>query len=317
MARLLIKTVAEKVVEEATGIRSITLAHVKGRELPSFEGGAHVDVHLGNGAKRQYSLCSDPADRSAYRIGVLRAPAGRGGSEWLHEHVQVGDTLIIGSPRNTFRLAQGAGRHVLVAGGIGITPFVSMMHELRRRRESFELHYCSRSPETTAFVEELAELEVAGAITHYFDAGDPRRGCNVSALLEAPRPGSHVYCCGPKGLVGAVERATRHWPSESVHFEHFAGTEPIAGEILQSFELVLSRSGRHITVAADETTLGALWRAGVPVDAGCESGACGACITQFVGGTPIHRDVCLSDAERQRSFAPCVSRARGVIELDL
>jgi vanillate monooxygenase ferredoxin subunit len=317
MAGLLIKAIVEDVRDEAAHVRSFRLRHAKGKPLPAFTAGAHIDVVLGNGLKRQYSLASDPADQTAYRIAVLREPNGRGGSAWLHDHVEAGTTLVISSPRNTFPLSTEASHHVFIAGGIGITPFLAMIPALRARGESYELHYCARSQDSAAFVEELESQSEPNFLKTYFDGGDPAKGCDISAVLAGRATGTHLYCCGPKGLLKAAKAASSGWPEGTVHFEHFVGSDPNSLQSREAFTLKLDRSCLLIDVPPEQTALQALIAAGVEIDAGCESGACGSCITTYIDGVLIHGDVCLSDKERLKAFTPCVSRAKGVLKIDL
>ncbi len=252
--------------------------------------------------KRQYSLCSDPVDRKTYRIAVLREADGRGVSRWMHDHVGIGTSLVIGAPRNTFPIEERANRHILIAGGIGITPFLAMLSSLRRQRASFHLHYCGRSTETTAFLAEVHEKCGTDGSTLYFDGGEPSQGCDVAQLLASQRPGDHVYCCGPKGLINAVQAATSHWQPGSVHFEHFSGAASLPVEA-EAFAVELQSSGRRIEIAAQQTILSALQGEGIPLEASCESGAFGACLIRYIAGQRIHRDVCLSDDERASQIA--------------
>jgi ferredoxin-NADP reductase len=317
MAGLLIKAIVQDVRDEATHIRSFRLRHAKGKPLPTFTAGAHIDVVLGNGLKRQYSLASDPADQTAYRIAVLREPNGRGGSAWLHDHVEAGTTLVISSPRNTFPLSAEASHHVFIAGGIGITPFLAMIPALRARGESYELHYCARSQDSAAFVEELESQSEPNFLKTYFDGGDPAKGCDISAVLAGRATGTHLYCCGPKGLLNAAKAASSGWPEGTVHFEHFVGNGPSLHGKREPFTLELQRSGMTVEVSAEHTALQSLIAAGAEVEVGCETGACGSCITAYTDGSMIHNDVCLSENERRTRFTPCVSRARGVLRIDL
>jgi vanillate monooxygenase ferredoxin subunit len=317
MAGLLIKVKVDDVREEAEHIRSFRLSHAKGKLLPAFSAGAHIDVLLGNGLKRQYSLASDPSNNTAYRIAVLHEQNGRGGSAWLHEHVQSGSSLVISSPRNTFALSEEASHHIFIAGGIGITPFLAMIPALRDKGQTCELHYCARSKETAAFVKELEAYSDQNMIKSYFDGGDPSKGCNISAVLANRAVSTHLYCCGPKGLTSAVKNLAAGWSEGTVHFEHFIGSVLDASAPHEAFTLELQRSGIIIGVSTEQSALQSLTAAGIDIDVGCESGACGSCITGYSEGTPIHHDVCLSPKERLTHFTPCVSRATGALKIDL
>jgi ferredoxin len=192
-----------------------------------------------------------------------------------------------------------------------------MMPELREGRRGFELHYCARSAESAAFHDEIRLNYDDDTVHTHFDGGDPAKGCDIAKLLAEARPDTHVYCCGPKGLIEAVRHAAAHWAPSSVHFERFAGNVPVPEDGASPFQIELARSGAVIEVDADETALQALARNGIQIDAGCRSGACGACLVDLLDGTPVHRDVCLTDTERKTRFAPCVSRSQGRLVLDL
>lgn len=196
------------------------------RDLPPFEAGAHVSVRVGAGTVRDFSLWNDPAERSRYCIAVLREPEGRGSREW-HEGVRVGDIVEASTPRNNFPLAREAERHLLIAGGIGITPIMAMIAELRRRRAEFRLHYCTRSPEETAFLDDLAILAAQGRVRFHHDGGNPANGLDIDATLREYVPGTHLYYCGPPGMMAAAGAASEHWPSGTVHCEHFIGANAV------------------------------------------------------------------------------------------
>ena len=195
-------------------------------DLPPFDAGAHISVRIGDELVRDYSLWNDPAERARYCIAVLRESDGRGSGEW-HERAKAGDLVEVSTPRNNFPLAVTAERHLLIAGGIGITPIMAMVAELRRRRAKFRLHYCSRSPEETAFLDDLAILAAQDRVQFHHDGGDPAKGLDISATLREYRPGSHLYYCGPAGMMAAAEAASRHWPPGTVHCEYFAGPKAV------------------------------------------------------------------------------------------
>jgi vanillate O-demethylase ferredoxin subunit len=312
------KTLVRTITLEAQDILSFELAEPAGGDLPPFAAGAHIDVHVPGGFLRQFSLCNDPAERHRYVTAVLREPAGRGGSRAMHERVRVGDTLEISAPRSNFPLAEGAGRHLLIAGGIGITPLLAMVRRLARLGADFTLHYCTRSTERTAFRAALAEAERAGRVRYHHDGGDPRRGLDVGALLAPVEPATHVYCCGPAGLMAAVKAATAHWPTPQVHFEYFAPPSPdaaIAGGA--AFEVAIRSTGKVYPIAADRSILATLREAGLVLDSSCESGTCGTCKTRYLAGEPEHRDYVLSGEEQRDHVMICVSRAKGRLVLDL
>jgi ferredoxin-NADP reductase len=210
----------------AERINSYELVDREGSELPPFEAGAHISVRLGDGLVRDFSLWNDPAERARYCIAVLREPEGRGSREW-HEVARVGDIVEASTPRNNFPLASEAECHLLIAGGIGITPIMAMIAELRRRRADFRLHYCTRSPGETAFLDDLAVLAAQGRVMFHHDGGDPAKGLDIAATLRDRPPGTHLYYCGPAGMMAAAATASRHWPPGSVHCEYFAGPKAV------------------------------------------------------------------------------------------
>ena len=294
------RRVAEQALE-------ITLADPDDWELPPFAPGAHIDVHLPGGIVRQYSLCGDPREGRRYRLGVLLQAAGRGASRALHDTVGIGDVLPVSLPRNHFPLAADARRHVFIAGGIGITPFLSMARSLGAAGGDFHLYACARSLATAPFIDDLRPLLASGRASAHHDGGDPGRGLDLRALLAVPQPGTHVYCCGPAGMMEAVAAASAGWPAGTVHFERF---QP-PGEVLPAqgapFSVRLSRSGRVIPVAPGQSIARALIQHGVALDVSCEAGTCGTCRTRYLEGQPEHRDLVLRPHERARYIMPCVS----------
>jgi ferredoxin-NADP reductase len=305
---------------EAEGILSFELVDPAGRELPAFDAGAHIDVHVPGGITRRYSLCDAPWERDHYRIGVLDAPGGRGGSRAMHERVHSGDMIEVSEPHNFFPLARDARHSILLAGGIGITPILAMAEELRRTNQSFELHYCTQRPERTAFMPRFSADIAAGRVQLHHDRGDPRNGLDIAGLLAKRRDGSHVYYCGPTGFMSAVHAATGHWPREAVHFEYF-GADPSAKTPATNAggsEIVLERSGKTIRVEPSQSILQAVRGAGVACESSCEAGLCGTCKVRYVQGTPEHNDFVLSEDERREFVLVCCARvANGPLVLDL
>jgi ferredoxin-NADP reductase len=210
----------------AQRINGYELVERDGRDLPSFEAGAHISVRVGDGLVRDFSLWNDPAERQRYCIAVLRERDGRGSREW-HERIRVGDIVKASKPRNNFPLAAAAEHYMLIAGGIGITPIMAMIAELRRRRGDFVLHYCTRSPEETAFLDDLAILAAQGRVHFHHDGGDPAKSLDIAEMLREYRPGTQLYYCGPAGMMTAAEAASKHWPPGAVHCEYFAGPKAV------------------------------------------------------------------------------------------
>jgi len=301
----------------ADAINGYELVDPKGRDLPRFEAGAHIDLRIG-GFLRQYSLCNDPAERRRYCIAVLRESVSRGGSLHLHDKVRVGDLVEASLPRNNFPLDAAAERYLLIAGGIGIAPMMSMIVELRRRRAEFEVHYCTRSPERTAFRKVLEPLAAEGRLYFHHDGGDPARGLDVAALLRDPGPATHLYYCGPAPLMSAAADAARKWQARSVHCEYFTDAPQPCGDEDHPFRVRLARSGGEYEIPVGETIVDVLRRQNVAIRTSCELGYCGACLTSYLAGEPDHRDQVLEENGRRRYVLICCSRSiTPVLELDL
>ncbi|OEC33964.1 Ferredoxin-NADP reductase [Pseudomonas cuatrocienegasensis] len=296
-------------------VREFTFAAVNGR-LPGFSSGSHVQVVLPlaeRTLRNAYSLLGDPRDSGVYRIAVRLQEASRGGSRYLHEQVQVGDRLQIGVPSNLFPLHSLARHHILVAGGIGITPFMAYLAELEAQGASFELHYAYRSGLTDAYTAELqARL---GARFHGYDAAAGQR-LDCANLLTGKPLGSHLYICGPQRLLDDLRAraAALGWSAGRLHWEAFAAPEPGL-----PFTAELTRSGQRIAVAGDHSLLEALEAAGVEVPNLCRGGVCGQCATGYLGGEVEHRDHYLDEQQRSHVLMPCVSRGgcSGPLLLDL
>lgn len=300
----------------AEAIGGYELVDPRGRDLPRFTAGAHICLRLG-GLFRDYSLWNDPAERRRYCIAVLREAEKDGVSRQLHDTIRAGDLVDVSLPRNNFPLAPGAERYLLIAGGIGITPIMSMVAELRRQRADFQLHYCTRSPERTAFLEDLALLAAHGRVHFHYDGGDPARGLDIAATLRDPPPGTHLYYCGPAPLMAAASEAAKAWPAGAVHCEYF--TAPAIGfEDDQPFRVRLARSGVEYDVGPGETIVDVLRSHGIAVRTSCELGYCGTCLTRYVGGEPDHRDQALKGQDREGYVLICCARSKSpVLELDL
>ena len=307
--------------DEALDICSLDLVPVDGSALPGFSAGAHIDVHLPGGLVRQYSLCNPPGETQRYRIAVLRDAASRGGSATVHDQLQVGTVLDIGTPRNLFELDPAAPHHLLLAGGIGITPLLAMAEQLAAQGGGFTLHHATRSRERTPFVAQLATAPYADRVHHHFDDGPATQKLDLAATLRSAPAGSHLYVCGPTGFMEAVlaEGRAQGWDEARLHREYFAAAPTgTAGD--GGFELELTSSGRVIPVAADQTALAALLAAGLDIPMSCEQGVCGTCLTGVKSGVPDHRDQYLTPEERaaNNQFLPCCSRASSArLVLDL
>ena len=313
--------VARKTIE-AEGIASFELVSLDSSALPAFAAGSHVDVQLPGGLVRQYSLCNDPNETHRYLIAVLRDAASRGGSASMHEQVNEGDTLAISAPKNHFALAHEAQSHLLLAGGIGVTPLLCMAERLAHSGARFEMHYCTRSKSRTAFVQRIEGSALATHVQFHFDDGPAAQRADIEALVGPPIPGRHLYVCGPKGFMDAVLARARAkgWPEAQIHFEFFAADPAAAGGEDGAFEVMLASSGRVVAVPAGVSVVKALAACGVVIATSCEQGVCGTCLTRVIDGEPDHRDLYLTPEEQAAvdQFLPCCSRARSArLVLDL
>ncbi len=280
--------------------------------LPTFSGGAHTVVEMKDGAITRlnpYSLMSDPMDQSAYTISVRRDDEGRGGSLFMHNSVSVGDKMVISFPVNLFSLDLRAKKQLFLAGGIGITPFLSQIKQMERLGGAWELHYACRNSALGSYVDELTTAHPYEANVYY---DDEEQAIALEELLNGQPIGTHVYVCGPKGMINWV-RATAEklgWPREAVHYEEFLAPQPG-----KPFEVKLAVSNKMIQVGEDESLLEAMERSGVDAPYLCRGGACGQCETRVIDytGNFIHRDHWLEDDEHAsgEKIMPCVSRFEG------
>jgi ferredoxin-NADP reductase len=290
----------------ADGVVALELRDAAGDDLPRWTPGAHVDLLLPEHV-RQYSLCGDPADRSRWRIAVLREPDGRGGSVYVHDELASGATVAVRGPRNHFRFDE-AGGYVFIAGGIGITPILPMVAAAHARGARWRLLYGGRRRSTMAFVDELAAYGDAARLW----PEDEQGLLDLDAALAEPVDGTLVYCCGPEALLAAVEERCTAWPPDSLRVERFAPRTPEADGEDAPFEIVLERSGVTLTVPPGVSILDVCQDAGISVMSSCEEGTCGTCETDVLEGMPAHRDSVLTASEREANqvMMLCVSRSR-------
>ncbi|MVW84807.1 oxidoreductase [Pseudomonas sp. PB101] len=307
--------------DEAEGIVSLVFQAQNGTQLPAYSAGSHLDVHLPNGTVRQYSLFKPLSKETAntYQIGVLLSPTSRGGSRCIHEQLQVGDSLRISEPRNLFPLTHEAQHSVFFAGGIGITPIMCMAERLAEMGSTLELHYCSRSFNSAAFIPRLTKTLPKGSLNVYFD-DKPANPFKVREILQSLPPQTHLYVCGPSGFMEHVLSNAKalSWPDNLLHREYFNGTQDTQKD--GAFELKIASTGQLISVPAGKTAAQSLIEAGVNVPLSCEQGVCGTCLVRVLEGEPDHQDMFLSEAERARNdqFTPCCSRAKtSTLVLDL
>ncbi|MDT2078856.1 MAG: PDR/VanB family oxidoreductase [Planktomarina sp.] len=291
---------------------------IDGCQFPTFSGGAHTVVEMQDGdltRMNPYSLMSDPAETQTYAISVRRDDQGRGGSLFLHQKVQLGATMTLSFPVNLFSLDLRARKHLFIAGGIGITPFMAQIKQLDAVHGNWELHYSCRSPDLGTYVDELCAKH-AHSVNIYYD--DKNQSINLENLLDGQPIGTHIYVCGPKGMIDWVRRTATlaGWPDAHVHHEEFLAPQPG-----KPFAVRLAKSGLSLEVGENESLLEAMERLGVEPPYLCRGGACGQCETDVLesDGTFIHRDHWLEDDEKSSGIKimPCVSRFDGkVLVLD-
>lgn len=303
---------------QANGVVSLDLVDPDGHDLPEWEPGAHLDLHLGDGDAelvRQYSLCGDHHDRGVLRVAVLREPQGRGGSAYVHDVLEVGQDVRVSEPRNHFRLTD-APRYLFIAGGIGITPILAMVSEVAERGAPWRLVYGGRTRSGMAFADGL--VESYGDRVQLWPE-DEKGLIDLAGEFGAADPGTAVYSCGPGPLLSAVEERGHDSPNVDVHVERFQPKD-IAAQPSEGFEVVLENSGRTVAVGKDQTILDAVIDAGADVDFSCREGTCGTCETAVLRGVPEHRDSVLDEDEQAQNdvMMICVSRClEGPLVLDL
>lgn len=296
---------------EADGVLSVELVHPDGKPLPAWSPGAHLDLHTG-GHVRQYSLCGDPRNTSAYRIGVLNEAASRGGSRHVHTKLRPGQTVTASEPRNHFALEDAPG-YLFIAGGIGVTPLLAMAREAARRGADWRMVYGGRSRGSMAFVDELGALDGDLTVVPQNEHGH----IDLASVLDGLPEGTLVYCCGPEPLLAAVEMLC---PADRLRVERFAAPVLEQAGDDSAFEVECRTSGLTLSVGAGTSILRAAEDAGLSVSSSCQEGICGSCETRVLDGTPDHRDFLLSEAEHaaNASMMICVSRCvSGPLVLDL
>lgn len=307
-------------IREAEDICSYELVNPDGRLLPAFAAGSHIDIHLPCGLVRQYSLCNSPSERHRYVIGVLRPPCSRGGAIALHDVVAEGDLISIGEPRNQFSL-RPATRSLLFAGGIGVTPLLSMAEHLTTTQRKFELHYYARMAGRMAFVDRIRLSPFADRVLLHVGVGPERRRWQVEAALRGSlEEDTRLYVCGPIGFMDLVASTASAlgWSDDLIHRECFSAGAPATAA--GAFQVKIASSGQVLSVARHQNIVGVLAAAGIHIPVSCEQGLCGACVTRVLQGEVEHRDQFLADWERVAGdqMTPCVSRARSeVLILDL
>jgi ferredoxin-NADP reductase len=292
---------------QADGVLTLELAAPAGGRLRDWTPGSHIDLVLPNGLTRQYSLCGDRWDPSTYRVGVLLEPESRGGSTYVHDHLEVGDLVGVGGPRNNFPLVPSE-QYLFVAGGIGITPILPMVAQAEMLGADWRLLYGGRRRGSMAFLGELERYGDRVVVRPQDEYGL----LDLAGFLGEPREGVRIYACGPGPLLAAMERTCDPWPPYTLRTERFVAEEAGAPARTAPFEVELARTGTTVTVTPDVTVLEALNAVGVEVLSSCRRGVCGTCETTVLAGRPDHRDALLDDDERDVNDCMyiCVSRSR-------
>lgn len=305
-----------EVEHPATDVVSLYLRPTDREQLPDWTPGAHLELTFGPDFVRQYSLCGERKASDVWRIAVRRERSGRGGSTWIHDRVRRGDVLEARGPSNNFRLVP-ARRYLFIAGGIGITPILPMVHEIAGRGLPWTLLYGGRNRASMPFVDELGQL--AGGALHVVPEEDHGL-LDLAAFLDRPDSDTAIYCCGPEPLIDAAEHCCAAWPPGALHRERFSPRADPTRPGEDGFTVRLDRSGIQLPVPAERSLLEVLEEAGFAVDNSCRAGICGTCLQTVLDGVPDHRDDVLTDEERDAGdgILPCVSRSRTpVLVLDL
>lgn len=315
------EVIVKKIVKEAEDIISLELVLEDNGKLVPFTAGSHIDLYLTNGFIRQYSICNSPNEVHRYVVGILNDPNSRGGSKNIHETIKVGDTLQISEPRNLFPLVENAKKSILIAGGIGITPILCMAKELSLNDQKFDFHYCSRTLSKAAFLEEIKNSIFSNNVNFHFDDEEFDSKLNLEKVLATPDANTHLYVCGPSGFLHYVlDTAERlGWNDKNVHREYFSA-EPQIDLVDNAFDIEIKSSGEILHVPSNKKVIDVLTEHQIDIPVSCEQGVCGTCVTGVLSGTPDHRDMFLTNEERDQNdqFTPCCSRSKSkLLVLDL
>jgi ferredoxin-NADP reductase len=305
-----IRTVAivvAEVDEPVAGIRRLVLMDQDQWELPPFAAGAHIDLHLETGLVRTYSLCNEPSDRNRYVVAVKRELNGRGGSQFVHDNLRPGSRLGVSLPRGGIRTNASA-MNVFIAGGIGITPFISVIRGMEERNQTnYVLHWVSMGEPSLA---DMIQPAIRAGRARLYDARHEALP-DIAAIVSAHGLEAHTYCCGPASMLDAFEVAVEPWPAERKHVERFTAPKLSPSSTAAPYTVILAASREEMTVLPDVGLLATLETLGVDVPVSCGGGICGACRTRWLEGPPIHRDRVLSPAERESEVIVCVAECAG------
>ncbi len=300
-----------RIDDVALGVKAFELGRADGQPLAPADAGAHIELQLPGALMRSYSLLNAPGETHRYVIAVHRTPGGAGGSRHMHESVKVGDAIAASAPRNHFALDEAARHSCLIAGGIGITPLLSMAHRLNAKGRSWELHVCARTPAHAAFADEVRTLAAASGNTCHFHFDQVAGGqpLDIGALVRDRPDDVHFYCCGPAGMLASFEAATAHC-TQRRHVEYFGAKSKAA--VAGGFAVELARSKLTLEVPPGRSILDVVLEAGISVATSCREGICGSCETRILEGEADHRDALLSPEEQaqNRSMMICCSGAR-------
>ena len=304
------KTLVKSMRQEANGIISVELVSATAEPLSPFSPGGHIDVFLKNDLVRQYSLMNNPAESDRYVFAVLLENAGRGGSAHVHKKLRVGDVIEVSNPRNNFALVESVPLQVFVAGGIGITPFMSMADYCQEHNLPFKLYYCARHPDSTAFTTLLAD-RLGDDIHIHFDEGDRSKSIDLVEIFNAHK-GAQFYCCGPRGLMGAMESMAddKGEPLIIEDFNPASSSKNDTSNNSEGFDVVIASQDLTVRVEQGQSILDALGTINIEVERSCEAGVCGTCVVGYLEGEPVHNDVVLMPDEQDSRVALCVAGCR-------
>ena len=304
------RTLVKSMRQEAEGIISVELVSASAGSLSPFTAGGHIDVFLKNDMVRQYSLMNDPVESDRYMFAVLLENDGRGGSAHIHKKLRVGDVIEVSEPRNNFAIVESSPLQVFVAGGIGITPFMSMADHCQRHGLPFKLYYCARHPESTAFTTLLVD-RLGDDIHLHFDEGDRSKSIDLDSLIDAHK-GAQFYCCGPRGLMGAMQVLASN-KGESLIIEDFNPASVLKEDTSTSsegFDIVIASQNLTVHVEHGQSIIEVLSTLNIEVERSCEAGVCGTCVVGYLDGDPVHNDVVLMPDEQDSQVALCVAGCR-------
>lgn len=302
-----VNLVVSEVDEPAPGIKRFALKDEDHWPLPPFLPGAHIDVHLPGGLVRTYSLCNEPQDNHRYVIAVKHEAAGRGGSRAMHKELQPGTQVGVSLPRGGIQVSDVA-PNIFVAGGIGITPFISAIRDLELRgRSNYELHWSSSGE--PSLIGMLSSAAAAGRVKLYNTLVDPLP--NLTTITHSHGPDARAYCCGPAGMLDAFENAVDTWPGERKHVERFTPPKLPVSQTSKPFTVVLAKSKKEAIVQPEVGLMRTLEDLEADVSFSCAGGICGACRTPWLEGPPLHRDRVLTPAERSHEVIVCVAECAG------